>query len=126
MTAALILPMRYYARAFPPAGGTTGAMATLFNWFVRARDYYFSQPRFKFEAMTLGFAVLFGLLVMPSLIYLPGYFILKPYANGGVFSLYFDFFKGLIELRPSFWIVLIGPFVFLSLVRIFVIILRKI
>ena len=51
--------------------------------------------------------MLFGLLVMPALIYLPGYFILKPYANGGVFSLYFDFFKGLIEPRPSFWIVLV-------------------
>ena len=125
MTAALILLMRYYARAFPPAGGTTGAMATLFNWFVRARDFYFSQPRLKFEAMTLGLAVLFGLLVMPALIYLPGYYILKPYQNGGLFALYFDFFKGLVHLRPSFWIVLIGPFAFLSLARIFVLLLAR-
>ena len=82
-------------------------MATLFNWFVRARDYYFSQSRLKFEMMTLGLAVLFGLFVMPALIYLPGYYILKPYQNGGVFALYLDFFKGLVALRPSFWIVLI-------------------
>jgi hypothetical protein len=118
--------MRYYARAFPPAGGTTGAMATLFNWFVRARDYYFSLPRFKFELMTLGLAVLFGLSLMPALIYLPGYYILKPYANGGLFALYFDFYKGLIELRPSCWIAVCGPFVFLSLFRVFRVVLRKI
>jgi hypothetical protein len=118
--------MRYYARAFPPAGGTTGAMATLFNWFTRAHAYYFSQPPLKFEAMTLGLAVLFGLLVMPALIYIPGNYILKPYANGGLFALYFDFYKGLIELRPSYWTALIGPFVFLSLARIFRLALRKI
>ena len=76
--------MRYYARAFPPAGGTTGAMATLLNWFGRAHAYYFSLPRFKFEAMTLGLALLFGLLVVPPLIYLPGIYVLKPYANGGL------------------------------------------
>jgi hypothetical protein len=104
---------------------SSGALATLFNWFVRAHAYYFSLPRLQFEAMTLGLALLFGLLVMPALIYLPGYFVLKPYANGGIFALYFDYYKGLIELRPSCWIAVIGPFVFLSLFRIFRLILRK-
>ena len=51
---------------------------------------------------------------MPALIYLPGYYVLKPYDNGGLFALYFDFYKGLVELRPSCWIVLAGPFVFLT------------
>ncbi|MEO8016301.1 MAG: hypothetical protein ABI769_00670, partial [Pseudomonadota bacterium] len=88
-------------------------MATLFNWFVRARDYYFALPRFKFEAMTLGLAVLVGLIVMPALIYVPGYYILKPYANGGLFALYFDFYKGLVEPRQSCWIAMLGPFIFL-------------
>ena len=125
MTAALILLMRYYARAFPPSGGTTGASAKLFNWFVRAHAYYFSLPRLQFEAMTLGLGLLFGLLAMPALIYLPGYFTLKPYANGGLFALYIDYYKGLIELRPSCWIALAGPFAFLSLFRIFRRILRK-
>jgi len=97
----------------------------LFNWFVRAHTYYFSQPRFQFEAMTLGLAVLFGLLVMPALIYVPGYYVLKPYANGGLFSLYFDYYKGLAEFRPSCWIALAGPFVFLSVFRICRLILRK-
>ena len=100
-------------------------MATLFNWFVRAHAYYFSLPRLQFEAMTLALALLFGLLVMPALIYLPGYFVLRPYANGGIFALYLDYYKGLVELRPSCWIALAGPFVFLSLFRIFRLILRK-
>jgi hypothetical protein len=103
-----------------------GAGLTLFNWFVRARDYYFSQSRPKFEALTLGLALLVGLLVMPALIYLAGRYTLREYANGGVFALYFDFYKGLIELRPSCWIVAAGPFVFLTLFRIFRLVLRKI
>ena len=97
----------------------------MLNWFGRAHAYYFALPRFKFEAMTLGLALLFALLVLPPLIYLPGSYILKPYANGGVFALYLDFFKGLVQLRPSCWIALAGPFAFLSLFRIFRLILRK-
>jgi len=95
------------------------------QWFVRAHAYYFSLPRLQFEAMTLGLALAAGLFVMPALIYLPGSFVLKPYANGGLFALYVDYCKGLIELRPSCWIALAGPFVFLSLFRIFRLILRK-
>jgi len=97
----------------------------LFNWLRRARDYYISQSRPKFEAMTLGLALLVGLLVMPGLIYLAGSFTLQAYERGGVFALYGDFFKGLFELRPSCWIVAMGPFAFLSLVRLFRLILRK-
>ena len=56
--------------------GLLGALTELFNWFVRARDYYLSQSRPKFEAMTLGLALLVGLLVMPALIYLAGSYTL--------------------------------------------------
>lgn len=106
--------------------GVLGGLAELFNWLVRARDGYFAMPPFKFEATTLGLAVLFGLLVMPALIYLAGSTILKPYANGGLLALYRDFGKGLIELRPSCWIVLLGPLGFLTLFRIFRFLIRKI
>jgi hypothetical protein len=105
--------------------GLPGAWEKLFNWFVRAHAYYFSLPRLQFEAMTLGLALLFGLFVMPALIYVPGYYVLKPYANGGLFALYVDYFKGLVEFRASCWITLAGPFVFLSLFRTFRFILRK-
>ena len=120
MTAALILLMRYYARA------CSGLCEfTLFNWFSRARAWYFSQPALPFEAVTLGLALLVGLLVMPVLIYLAGHATLGSYANGGLFSLYGDFFKGLFEPRGSFWIVVIGPFVFLCVARLFRFVLRK-
>ncbi len=97
----------------------------MFTWFTRARDYYFSQSRPKFEAITLGLALLVGLLVMPALIYLAGRYTLMGYANGGLFALFSDFYKGLFEPRPSCWIVVAGPFVFLSLIRLFRLILRK-
>jgi hypothetical protein len=98
----------------------------LFNWFVRARDSYFAQSRLKFEAITLGLALACGLIVMPALIYLAGLMTLDAYANGGLFSLYGDFFKGLFEPRLSNWIVVVGPMIFLALFRFFRLILRKI
>lgn len=125
MTAALILLMRYYARAFPPSGGSPRGPGELFTWFTRARDYYLAQPRFKFEAITFGLALLCGLLIMPALVYLAGRYTLNEYANGGVFALYLDFFKGLAGMRPSFWAVAFGPFLFLSLWRLFRLALRK-
>ena len=125
MTAALILFMRYYARAFPPVGGSPRGHGELFNWLVRARDGYFAMPPLKFEATTFGLTVLIGLLVMPALIYVAGTSVLMPYANGGLFSLYFDFLKGLVALRPSCWIVLLGPFGFLTLIRFFRFLTRK-
>jgi hypothetical protein len=118
--------MRYYARACPPPGGTQRAVVRLFNWFVRARDDYFAQPRLKFEAITLGLAVAFGLILMPALIYLAGRLTLDAYANGGLFALYGDLFKGLFEPRLSNWLVVFGPLVFLTIVRLFRLALRKI
>jgi hypothetical protein len=97
----------------------------LSNWFVSARDNYFAQPRLKFEAITFGLAVASGLIVMPALIYLAGRFTLGAYANGGLFALYGDFLKGLFEPRLSNWIVVLGPLVFLTLVRLFRLALRK-
>ena len=111
---------------FRRPAGLRGLGHTLFTWFTRARDYYFTQSRPKFEAMTFGLMLLVGLLVMPGFIYLAGRYTLMPYANGGVFALYFDFFKGLVEPRPSYWVVVAGPFAFLTLFRVFGLILRKI
>ncbi len=105
--------------------GLQGLGRTLFTWFARARSYYISLPRPQFEAITFGLALLLGLLVMPPLIYLAGRYTLSPYANGGVFALFVDFYKGLVEPRPSCWIVVAGPFVFLSFVRICRRLLRK-
>lgn len=112
----------------PPIGGyeaATRVECNLFTWFTRARAWYFAQSTLTFEAVTLGLAVLVGLLLMPALIYMAGRSTLNEYANGGALSLYADFFKGLFEPRSSCWVVLFGPFVFLSLFRLFRLILRK-
>ncbi len=108
-----------------PAQFFSGVESTLFTWFTRSRDWYFSQPPPAFEAITLGLSLLVGLLVMPALIFLAGSVTLQPYANGGLFALYFDFFKGLFEPRLSCWIVVFGPFAFLALFRVFRLLLRK-
>lgn len=89
----------------------------MFNWFFRARDWYFALPRPQFEAVTFGLAFLVGLFVMPAAIYLAGLVALKPYHNGGVFALYADWFTGLFGGHTSFWIVVFGPFAFLCFVR---------
>jgi hypothetical protein len=98
----------------------------LFTWFTRARDWYFSQPRPIFEAITLGLALLVGLLIMPALIYLAGRYTLQAYANGGPFALYRDFLKGLFVPMLSCWVVLLGPYLFLIMLRLFRLILRKV
>jgi hypothetical protein len=106
-----------------PAG--VRGRVTLFDWFHRARDWYFAQPRLNFEAITFGAALLVGLLVMPALIFVAGSFTLESY-DGGLFSLYYDFFKGLFVPHASFWCVVAGPFVFLTLLRLFKLALSKI
>jgi hypothetical protein len=116
--------MRYYARAFPPIGGPRGLGHKLFIWFTRAREYYFST-RPRFEAITFGLTLFVGLFVMPALIFVAGRYTLMVYANGGLFALYGDFFRGLVELRPSCWIVVAGPLVFFNMVRLFRLVLRK-
>lgn len=98
----------------------------MLSWVLRARDSYFAQSRLKFEAITLGLALACGLLIMPALIYAAGIATLDSYANGGLFALYGDFFKGLFEPRPTNWIVVIGPAVVLTLIRLGRLILRKI
>jgi hypothetical protein len=105
--------------------GLLGGSVQLLNSIVRVRDQYFALPTLKFEAVTLGLAVLFGLLIMPALIYLAGSFTLQEYGRGGLLDLYREVFKGLFQLRASYWIVIIGPFVFLSVFRVFRWLLRK-
>lgn len=98
----------------------------MFNAILRWRDSYLALPRWQKEAIILGSAVLVGFLVMPALIYLAGRLTLREYANGGLFALYFDFFKSLFRFESTGWIVVAGPFGFLTLLRLFRLIFRKI
>jgi hypothetical protein len=86
-------------------------------------------PRAGREALLLGGALLFGVVVMPLLIWLVGDRILGPYTHGqnlhaGAFALLQDFFVGLGHGSAVFWAVALGPLVLLLLLRLFVRLLR--
>ena len=83
------------------------------------------QSRLVRELLLLALAVLAGLLVMPPIIWLLGRATLGSYANGGPLALWIDFFRGLARGELPFWLVLIGPFLFLSLGRAAALIWRK-
>lgn len=63
-------------------------------------------------------ALLAGALLMPLLIWIAGGVALGPYANGGYFALLGDFLRGLVTGSLACWIVLAGPYVVISLVRL--------
>lgn len=65
-----------------------------------------------------GVALLAGALLMPLLVWIAGGIALGPYANGGYFALLADFFRGLVDGSLACWILLAGPYVVLSLLRL--------
>jgi hypothetical protein len=74
-------------------------------------------------------ALLFGVLVVPFLIFLVGNRVLGPYTQGqnlrgGPFALLGDFFTGLAHGSAVFWAVALGPLLVLVLLRLFVVGLR--
>jgi hypothetical protein len=86
-------------------------------------------PRAGREALLLGGALLFGLLLMPLLIWIVGDRVLGPYTHGqnlhaGAFALLQDFFVGLGHGSAVFWAVALGPLVVVLLLRLFVRLLR--
>ena len=58
-----------------------------------------------------------GLFVVPLLIYAVGNGVLGPYANGSPFALLVDFFAGLRSGSLVYWSVVIGPYVFVMILR---------
>jgi hypothetical protein len=89
-----------------------------------------APPRTRLELMMLGGALLFGLVLMPLLIWVVGSHVLGPYSHGqnahaGPFALLADFFVGLGHGSAVFWSVALGPAVLLILVRLFIRALRS-
>ena len=67
--------------------------------------------------MILVILLAVGLFVVPLLIYAVGNGVLGPYANGSAFALLVDFFAGLRSGSLVYWSVVIGPYVFVMLLR---------
>lgn len=71
-----------------------------------------------------------GLLVIPVLTWLVGSRVLGPYSRGtevhnNAFALLSDFFAGLAHGYLVFWVVALGPAVFLILIRLFFALWRR-
>jgi ABC-type uncharacterized transport system permease subunit len=77
------------------------------------------------ELLLLAIAVLAGLLLMPLIIWLFGRASLGSYANGGPAALLTDFFRGLAHGELPFWVVVIGPYIFMSMARAAALLWRK-
>jgi hypothetical protein len=74
------------------------------------------RPQRELALALLG--LLLGVLLMPLLVWLAGTVALGPYANGGFSALLGDFLGGLAEGSLACWLVLAGPYLVLSLVRL--------
>ena len=69
------------------------------------------------ELLTLGLCLVLGLLLMPVLIWLVGKAELGPYANGGLGSLLGDYYVALATGSLAYWLVALGPYGALWLLR---------
>ncbi|HYL71920.1 MAG TPA: hypothetical protein VEY89_11530 [Candidatus Dormibacteraeota bacterium] len=97
--------------------------------FERLRERYTALPRPQRAGVMYAAALLFGLLVMPFLIWLAGSRVLGPYTHGqnthaGPLALLSDYFVGLLHGSAVFWVVAAGPAVLLLLIRLFIALLR--
>ena len=104
----------------PPTEPTEAPLERL----TQLRDSYQALPRGRREAFILGAALLFGLLLMPLLIWVAGNRVLGSYTHGqnthaGPFALLEDYFIGLAHGSAVFWSVALGPAVLMVLVRLF-------
>lgn len=73
----------------------------------------------RFELVLGGCLLLFGLVVLPSLIYMVGAMLLGEYSGGGhLGSFYGDVFRDLGQGSPQAWILALGPLVLVELGRL--------
>ena len=69
------------------------------------------------ELATLGLCLAIGLVVMPILIWFVGSAALGPYGGGGLGALWYDFSLALIRGSLAFWLVALGPYAAVWLLR---------
>jgi hypothetical protein len=76
------------------------------------------------EALRTGVAILAGVVVVPALVWMVGNQLLGKYPNGGLLALWEDFFVGLAHGGVAYWLIAIGPYLFLWLLRAWMAVLR--
>ncbi|MCC7198590.1 MAG: hypothetical protein IT483_03685 [Gammaproteobacteria bacterium] len=68
------------------------------------------------ELRFFAFAGGFGLLVLPFLVYLAGLLSLGPY-EGGLLRFLGSLYGAFLRLEPTVWLLLLGPWLMLTLLR---------
>ncbi len=70
------------------------------------------------ELIIAGVLILFGIAVLPFLVYLVGGAVVGPYEGGeGVGTLYQAILRGLVGLNPATWLLVLSPLTCIELLR---------
>jgi uncharacterized membrane protein YdjX (TVP38/TMEM64 family) len=69
------------------------------------------------ELLYFGLIALFGLLILPFLVYLAGEFSLGPY-EGGLLAFLGSLYGAFFTLKPSAWALLLGPYLLFWAIRL--------
>jgi hypothetical protein len=88
------------------------------NPLARVRSFWSAQSPLRRNLLLLALALAFGLLVLPWLIWIAGSAALGPYAGGNVLHFIGDFFVALAHGELVFWLIVLGPPLFLILARL--------
>lgn len=70
------------------------------------------------EARLLAGSLIFAAVALPPIVWIAGRALLGPYANGGMFAILGDYFALLSSGSTAAWILLFGPYVLLSALRL--------
>ena len=82
------------------------------------RSFFVAPSRARRELVILALAVLFGIAVLPPVIFLAGSRAFGPYAGGGLTALVGNFFRGLAGGSLGFWTIATAPYLAIVLVRL--------
>lgn len=69
------------------------------------------------QLLALAICLAIGVLLMPALIWAVGSWKLGPYASGGLLALYGDYLLALLRGSLAYWLVALGPYAALWLLR---------
>lgn len=91
---------------------------------ARLRGSLSERPRVQRELILFALLTLFGLIVMPFVIWIASSRVLGPYTHGqnlhaGPLALVADYYTGLAHGSAVFWSVALGPAVVVLLIRLF-------
>ncbi|MBM4191642.1 MAG: hypothetical protein FJ196_01010 [Gammaproteobacteria bacterium] len=70
------------------------------------------------EARLLAGSLIFAAVALPPIVWVVGRALLGPYANGGMLAILGDYFPLLSSGSVAAWVLLFGPYVLLSTLRL--------